>query len=127
MRTKVFAYKNYIGIESNIHAEGLLNDPMKIGQLGFIIDAKFVDVQPEALTLLLKGKKSIDDIGEIDVYKSNDKIIFSWLGGALKSCHVNDISGSNEYNASLLKSNPEVKTPQKFIDFVNSKLNLTKG
>jgi hypothetical protein len=120
MRTKVFAHKNYIGIESNDHADGLLNDHSKTGQLGFIIDAKFVDVQPEALALLLKGKKSIDSIGEIDIYKFNNKIIFSWLGGPLKGCHVNDISGSNRYNASLLKSNHKVKTPQQFIDFVNS-------
>jgi hypothetical protein len=121
MRTQVFAHKGYIGIKSDVKAEGLLNDPMKPGQLGFVLDAAYVDVQPAALELLKKVKKSGDDIGEIDVYKSPDKTYFCWLGGPLKVSDPCKITGSNVYDASLLQSNDSVVTPQDFINFVESR------
>lgn len=120
MRTQVFAHKGIIGIQSDINAEGLLNDPKLPNQLGFVIDAKFVDIQPEALELLKQIKQSADDIGDIDVYESEIGVVFSWLGGPLKVAKPDKITGSNCYDANLLTSNSDVKPSQSFIEYVDN-------
>jgi hypothetical protein len=121
MRTQVFAYKGWIGIQSSTVAKGLLNDPIKPSQLGFVLDASFVDISSEALELLKKIPRSSDDVGEIDVYKnSSGRIIFSWLGGPLKMCKPENITSSNSYDPELLKSSQkEVKIDEKFIEAVD--------
>lgn len=73
MRTKVFAHKGWVGIESDVNAEGILNRPLDKGQLGFVLDANFVDITPEALELLKQVPGSGDDIGEVDIIESNGK------------------------------------------------------
>jgi hypothetical protein len=121
MRTKVFAYKGFVGIVSNPKAEGLLNDPLKPGQLGFIVDADYVDIQPEALELLKKVRTSGDDIGEVDAWKCADgKTAFSWLGGPWKvfSPDEEGCTSSRTYDPSLLKATEGVETPQDFIEFI---------
>jgi hypothetical protein len=127
VRTQVFAYKGFVGIKSDVKAEGLINDPMKPGQLGFVVNAASVDIQPEALDLLKQVKKSGDDIGEVDVFESSDKleadkvVVFAWLGGPLKLLNPSDseCTGSSTYNAALLKSSPKVETPQDFIEAID--------
>lgn len=120
MRTQVFAHKGVIGIKSSPTAEGLLNDPTKPGQLGFVCDAAFVDISPEALELLKKVPKSGDDIGDVDVFNTNDgKVIFSWLGGPLTSIDVKNASGSSTYDASLLKACDSVQVDPEFMTLVD--------
>lgn len=120
MRTSVFTYKGYIGIESDVKAEGLLNSPTQPGQLGFVVDANSVDIQPEALELLKTIKKGSDSLGDVDVFSAGDKIVFSWLGGPLRLIDPKKITGSRDYNPSLLKSNVEVKPTEEFIKAVDS-------
>ncbi|MDD5650621.1 MAG: hypothetical protein PHF86_09430 [Candidatus Nanoarchaeia archaeon] len=66
MRTQIFAHKGWIGIKSNVNAEGLLNKPLDKGQLGFVVNADFVDISPDALELLKQVPLSGDDLGEVD-------------------------------------------------------------
>ena len=121
MRTIVFQHKGVVGIKSSIEVEGLLNKPIEKGQLGFVIDAKFVDIQPEALEILKKITISCDDIGDIDVYKSTKgTIVFSWLGGPWKVVYPKVATGSNVYDPSLLSAKEGVETPKDFIAFVDS-------
>lgn len=120
MRTKVFAYKGFIGIQSDFNAEGLLNDPSKPGQLGFVVDADFCDIQPEAIELLKKIPKSGDDIGDVDVFKAGEKVIFAWLGPMLRVLDLNrEISGSSSYNPRLLKP-ANFDTPEQFKQFIDN-------
>jgi hypothetical protein len=79
--TQVFAYKGIIGIASHPKAEGLLNDPTKPGQLGFVCDASKVRVSQEALDLICKVPKSRDAIGDVMAYSAGEKFIFGWMGG----------------------------------------------
>lgn len=120
MKTKVFEYKGYVGIQSSLEAEGLLNEPDQPGQLGFVVDANYVEISPKALEVLKKIPKSNDDIGDIDVYQTEDKkVIFCWLGGPLKVICPDEVSGSSSYNANLLKPSKNVKVPQEFMDFID--------
>jgi len=121
MRTKIFEYKGYIGIQSAVDAEGLLNDPTKSGELGFVLDAAFVDIHPRALKLLMTIPKSGDDIGDFDVYKADDgRVILGWLGGPLKMFRPEEVSGSSVYSPELLKSDKTVECDPKFIKYIDS-------
>jgi hypothetical protein len=123
MRTQVFQHKGILGIQSDFEAEGLLNDPSQPGQLGFVVNADFVDIQPEALALLKNVKPSHDDIGDVDVFQANDGVVvFSWLGGNLRAMNPEVAQGSNSYHPELLKTSDNVVTPQEFVDFVESEL-----
>ena len=105
MRTSVFAHNGTIGIKSSVSAEGLLNNPTQKGQLGFVLDASFVDISPEALELLKKIPKSGDCIGDVDVFKAADgMVVFCWLGGPLAMINPSSAEGSRSYDASLLKA-----------------------
>lgn len=119
MRTQIFTHKGIIGIRSGIKAEGLLNDPKKPGQLGFVVNAEFVDIQPEALELLKGVKKSCDAIGDIDVYQSSKCVVIAWLGGPFKAFDPSEVDGSREYDVSLLKPADNVVTDPMFIKMVD--------
>lgn len=124
--TRVFCHKGIIGIESDFKSDGLINNPSKPGQLGFVMDASKIEISKEALKLLKTISKSGDDIGDIDVFKTNDgKIIFGWLGGPLALKDPTEISGSNTYNADLLDKVVKITKndpPQQFIDVVNKRV-----
>lgn len=124
MRTQIFYYKGYVGVQSSLDAEGLFNNPAEPGQLGFIVDAEYVDIQPEALDEILKLEKSYDDIGDFDVKKVDEKTYIMWLGGPLRVFDFNDksISGSRYLNTSTLKSNPEIKPSDEFINYIDSSI-----
>lgn len=120
MRTKIFYYKGIVGIQSGIHAEGLLNDPMKKGQLGFVVDAAFVDVSPEALEALKTIRKSADCIGDVDISQSADKVVIHWLGGPLKAFRPCMVTGSRDYDASLITTTLPVEIDPEFIKMVDA-------
>ena len=121
IRTQVFAYKGIVGIKSDVNAVGVLNKPAEVGQLGFVCDAAFVDISPEAIEILKKIPKSGDCIGDVDVWKTNDgKVIFGWLGGPLKMVDPkDDISGSRSYDPSLLSPSKGVEIDKDFIMVVD--------
>ena len=118
MRTTVFAYKNAIGIQSDVKAEGLLNDPSQPGQLGFIINAKFVDISPEALVLLKKIKKSGDAIGDVMTDKHGDNVMFSFLGGPLALLSKKS-EADRDYQPNLLTATEGVIVPDNFKEFID--------
>ena len=121
MRTQVFAYRGAIGINSNKNAEGLINRPGERGQLGFVANAAFVDISPEALSLLKTIKPSNDDIGDVDVFKAaNGVVVFSWLGHDKKAFYPAQVTGSNHYQPDLLVASDNVEIPDEFKDHIDS-------
>lgn len=122
-RTSIFAYKGIVGIKSSTDAQGLINNPLAKGQLGFVVDARYVDVSPEAIEILKKIQKSGDCIGDFDVHKGDGEIpvIIHWLGGPLKMLDPKSgISGSRNYDPSLLKPCPNVEVDPDFITAIDS-------
>jgi len=115
-RTQIFSHNGWVGIKSGLKVDGLLNNPMEKGQLGFVVDTKFVDITPEALELLKKVPQSGDDIGEIDIWKTNNGIILlSWLGSAMKMFKSEEITGSRCYDASLITKTVNFEPDPDFI------------
>jgi hypothetical protein len=119
MRTTVFAYKKVIGIQSDVKAEGLINDPTQPGQLGFIINAKFVDISPEALILLKKIKKSRDAIGDVMADSFGEEVTFSFLGGPLGFLSRKS-EADRDYKPNLLSSTEGVIIPDNFKEFIDN-------
>ena len=124
MKTTIFAYKGIIGIQSSPDAEGLIAKPGN-GNLGCVIDAASVEIQKEALDLLLKIRKGHDDLGDFDVFQADDKkIIISWLGGYLKVFIPNKTETSRDYNPKLLVATDGVVAPKEFIDYIDANQDL---
>lgn len=113
MRTTIFAYRGYVGIDSDPSADHLVAGP-HTGSIGCVVESEGIDISPEALEELKKIKKSGDDLGEVDVFKSGDKVVVGWLGGYRKVFKAEDIEGSSEFDASLLTANPNVVVPDEF-------------
>lgn len=121
MKTKVFVYKDALGIESSCNADGLLNRPMEKNQLGFVCDASKVEFQQEAVDWLKKVKQSSNCIGDVNVFKSdNGMVIFAWLGGPSKVCmNIEGVKGSRDYKPELLTATKDVEVPYSFKVFVD--------
>lgn len=129
MKTQVFAYKNVIGIKSDFKAEGLINDPTQVGQLGFILNMKDVEISQEAIDLLLKIKKSRDAIGDImaweAIHDNRPIICFAFLGGPLRMI-TKDNEGDRDYNPSLFSKHALIVKNEPDIKFIEIVDNLNK-
>lgn len=123
MKTKVFDYKGFVGIQSAPNAEGLLNDPMQPGQLGFVADASKCEFSQGAIDLLREIKKSHDDIGDVDVFQAGEMVVFAWLGGPLKVLSPKwEVSGSSSYAPELLTATDGVEPSDEFKQFVDENI-----
>lgn len=124
MKTQIFEYKGFIGIQSAPDAEGLLNDPTQPGQIGFVADASKCEFSQKAIDLLKEVKKSGDDLGDVDVFKaSDDMVVFGWLGGPLKVLSPKwDVSGSSSYEPGLLKATEGVEPSDSFKQFIDENI-----
>ena len=122
MKTKIFEYKGYVGIESHPNADGVIACPKKSNQnLGYVVKAKSVKISPSALIVLKTIKKSHDAIGDIDIFSSNEGVIVSWIGGNKKLINPNIHEGSSSYDASLIvNTDKSILPPQDFIDYIDS-------
>lgn len=112
----IVTYKGYIFINATIggkntpdeewaldnFSEGLINNPLNPGQLGFLYRADKVTITKEALVLLKTVKPSGDDIGDVDVYEAGGNNIFGWLGGPYKAFKPLNVTGSNSFDPNLL-------------------------
>ncbi len=118
MRTKIFAYKGYVGILSGPDAEHMVAKPGN-GNLGCVFKAQGVDVSPEALTLLKSVGRGSGGLGEVDIFQAGDKVIIGWLGGYLKAFKPSEIEMSRDYNPGLLSSTEGVEVPEEFKKFID--------
>ncbi len=114
---KVIGYKGYLFIDGfkdkkSIEngkelkpehlTDALLNKPLDEGQLGFVCDMNKCTFNSEAIKLLKEVKKSGDDIGAVDVFKSDDGPVFAWMGGPLMLGTPEQLDGSSAYDYELL-------------------------
>lgn len=119
--TRVFAHKSFVGIQASPTLEGILNHPNRSDQLGFVLDAKFLEISEEAIKLLESIPASNDAIGDIDVFKcvEPERIVFCWLGGPLQILHAPNSEGSRDYKPSLLRAVARIvknEPPKEFIE-----------
>jgi hypothetical protein len=112
VKVKVTEYKGYIVIET-VNPTEKHKDFLPAGgsNLGCILSHCSKDnlgISKEGFELLGKVRRGRDDLGEIDIFGAQGaNVIFGWLGGAYKIANPKDseCTGSNSYDASLLKGN----------------------
>lgn len=113
MKTKVFYYKDYVGITAG---NNLVNDPAGPGQLGVLIDITEVEIQKEALDFLKTLKKSNGSFGDVMCFGNT----FGWCG-AFWTVLTKDSSPDRDFEPMLLESQvSEFETPTDFITFIDS-------
>jgi len=97
------------------------NNPLGPGQLGFVLDMDKCEFNQEAIDILLRVKKSSDDIGDVDFFRAGEKNICSWMGGPM-TLVTSKAEGSSTYDYDLIKSIVPVKLeiPQDLKDYINS-------
>jgi hypothetical protein len=119
-KTKIFAYKGYVGIQSAPDAEGMIAKP-EGGNFGVVVDADKAEISTEALELLKKVKRGRSSLGDIDVFQADDKmVILGWIGGYLNAFKPSDVEGSREYKPELLKATEGVEIPVEFKTYIDS-------
>lgn len=67
-----------------------------------LCDSKKLGVSPEAMELLKKIKRGSDGLGDPDIFKSGDKVVFGWLGNVFALKHPDHCEGSKDYDSFLL-------------------------
>jgi hypothetical protein len=114
-RTKIFAYKGYVGIQSGPKVQGLIAKPGN-GNIGVTVDAASTDVSQEAIDLLKQVKKVSGSFGDIMIFKTNGgPICIAWLGSYLNAFKPADVEGDRDYNPSLLVAATEpIEIPEEF-------------
>jgi hypothetical protein len=118
-RTKVFAYKGVVGIQSGPECE-LIAHPGG-GNLGCVADASKVDISQEAIDVLKTVKKNRDVIGDIGCFKADDgMVVFSWFGYYLRPIVPAECEADRDTDLSLLTASTElIEVPQEFKEFVD--------
>jgi hypothetical protein len=117
--TTVFIYKGIVGIQSDPTENDFISKPGG-GSLGCICDGSTVKISKDALDALKTIPRGRDGLGEIEIYKTGDKVIFGWLGGYLKAFDPKEIETSRDYNPSVLTHTDDVEIPKAFMEFVDT-------
>jgi hypothetical protein len=114
MKTKVFSYRGFVGIQSSSECEGIIAHPVS-GSLGVVCNANSVEFSADAVELLKTIKKGDDDIGDVNIFQTFDNtIVFSWMGGYLRLIEPSKSQFSRDCDTSLFESSDGVEPPDDF-------------
>lgn len=116
----IFAFKGVVGIDGFAGGKAIVdgqtqltlenltpaleNNPLAEGQIGFVCDISKCTFTDDAVAVLKSIKKSGDAIGDVDMFKANDKSIFAWMGSPISMINPETAEGSSTYDTSLLNS-----------------------
>lgn len=123
MKTKIFAYKTFIGAETDIDNGTFLNDPKKVNQLGCIVPIGELEITKEAKDLLFKAKRESGSFAQIMITRLNGGNSNIGLMGFGK--HAFDTSEpviSSDCDLTILDDIPDsiIELPKDFIAFIDS-------
>lgn len=127
MRTQVYAYKGFLGVNSFPFADGMIASPITGMKIGCVIEKSCVDVSPEALELIRKIPVNEEYMPAIDLIdhpnKEGVQLLFFASDGGYKSAYVpGQVCVLPTLNVDELPVTDGVEVPQEFIDFIEKKL-----
>lgn len=96
MKTRIFTYKGWLGIESSPEAEGLVAKPGN-GNMGCVLRTDCVEITPEAKQVFNNAKREGGSFAPfmLTTHKGagveHGKSSVGWLGGYLQACEFADV------------------------------------
>jgi hypothetical protein len=128
MKTRIYAYKNVLGVDTNVEVEGLINDPKSSGQLGMVIRTDAVEITPSAKEMLRNAKREGGSFAPIMLTKhanpdEHGKSSFGVLGFGKAVFSKDDLAIGRECDKSVLDDMTEIgeeQVPEDFKAFVDS-------
>lgn len=125
MKTSIFAHRGYIGIESSVITEGLLNDPFMDNSIK--VDASKVLISKEAVDLFKAMPKGKDQNG-LKIKLENGVTSIEWPEVTRLAIDPRDTPTTDDFNPTGLVASEEAPAvPQGFIDMVDEMLDSAAG
>lgn len=114
MKTKIFEYKNYIGI---IPGNDLITKPGG-GNIGCVCKIENIEISQSAYDMMQTFQKERGSFAEIMCFDSVDGPMLGWMG--YRAVLSKDSRGDRDFNPVLLKGSiTDVEVPEDFKEFVN--------
>lgn len=128
MKTKIFTYNGWVGIESSEQAEGMIAKPGG-GNLGVVLRADACEITPEAKKVFKDARREGGSFAPFmltthagNATKEHGKSSFGWLGGYLNASKFDEVLLGRDCDKNVLDDMvevPSMEIPQNFIEFVN--------
>ncbi len=127
MKTKIFTYKGWLGIESSDQAEGLIAKPGN-GNLGVVLRSDCCEITPEAKAVFNNAKREGGSFAPFMLTTHagggimHGKSSFGWMGGYFNADEFANVKIGRECDKKVVDDMIEVKDmeiPVEFKKFVD--------
>lgn len=128
MKTRIFAYKDWIGVESSEKCDGIIAKPGG-GNIGVVVNTEFCEITPEAKRVFQGAHREGGSFAPFALTTHSDphnpahgKSSFGWIGGYLNASHFLEVAIGRDCDLSALDDITVVETleiPEEFKEFVN--------
>lgn len=117
MKTKIFAYKNFIGAETDVDNGIFLNDPKGESQLGCVIPLEEIEITKEAKQLLRKATREGGSFAPVMLNEGS----IGLLGFSSHLFNVDKPMLSRDCDLSVLDklADSDIEVPAVFIEFID--------
>ena len=132
MKTKIFTYKNHLGIdmgEKPEDVEGLINDPTADGELGTVLRTDAIEITKDAKEMIRAAKREAGSFAPIMLTKHAEEAVekhgkssFSVMGYGKVAISREQVLIGSSCDVSVLDDMIEVEeeAPEEFRQFVDS-------
>lgn len=127
VKTKIFTYKGWIGIQSSENSEGLIAKPGG-GNMGVVLSTSACEITPEAKAVFKNAGREGGSFASFMLTEhagapsEHGKSSIGWLGGYLNAAPFSAVKLGRDCNKSVLEDMTEVadmEIPIEFMDFID--------
>jgi hypothetical protein len=125
LKVKVTAHGDYVVIEPfQFEEEKDVFYPVGDGKIGTVLidTEKYLGMSEEAVKILKKIKKSHDDIGDVETFKSVKGDCFSWMGGIYGLFNVTTAEGDRNGIIDIAHVTIPNDVPEKAMAIINKNI-----
>lgn len=128
MKTKIFMYKGWIGVQSSPDSDGLIAKPGG-GNLGVVIRTDACEITPEAKKVFKDCRREGGSFAPFMLTKhegqatgAHGRSSFGWLGGYLNAAPISEVKIGRDCDKEALSDMVEVENmeiPEDFKTFID--------
>jgi len=129
-RTKIFAYRGWLGIQSQPKAEGLIAKPGG-DNLGVVVRTDCCDITPDAKQAFASAGREGGSFAPFMLTKhegpgtEHGKSSIGWLGGYTQACKTGEVVLGRDCNKEVLADMvlvEDMALPKSFVEFVDEQI-----